>query len=92
MSKPMTASREVVPRWKQLVESAIFTTNFDALARHIQEAQNAVMDHIEDTFQTASDSERQTLINAMNSLRELRRLLQTPDFEIEAHIRKQSDA
>ena len=32
------------------------------------------MDEIEDTFQTACPSERQALINAMNALRELRRV------------------
>ena len=90
MNKPMTASPELVPRWRQLVEAAVLTRDFDALARQIQEAQDAVMDHIEDTFHTASDSERQTLINAMNSLRELRRLLRPTDCDVEAW--KQCDA
>ena len=58
MNKPMTASKEVAPNWRQLVEAAMFATNRDALSLYIQEGQDAVMDHIEDTFQTASDAER----------------------------------
>ena len=92
MNKPLIASAVVAPRWRKLVEQAIFTTNFETLARQIQQAQDAVMDHIEDTFQTASDAERQSLVNAMNSLRELRRLVQTSDFECLEASRNQSDA
>lgn len=60
--------------WKELVEIAIFETDPDDLAQRLQEAQDAVMDEIEDSFQTASPSERLSLINAMNSVRELRRV------------------
>jgi Spy/CpxP family protein refolding chaperone len=58
----------------------------------IQDAQDAIMDQIEDTFQTASQSERESLTNAMNSLRELRRLVQTSESEIEVNVKNFSDA
>jgi hypothetical protein len=50
------------------------------------------MDHIEDSFETASQSERQSMINAMNSLRELRRLVQTPASRMEADVGSFTDA
>jgi hypothetical protein len=40
--------------WKALVEIAIFEVDPDNLSRHTQEAQDAIMDEIEDSFQTAS--------------------------------------
>ena len=60
-----------------LVEAAIFEKNPGNLFRRIEEAQDALMDHIEDSFEGASPEERQSMINAMNSLLELRRLVQT---------------
>jgi len=60
-----------------LIEAAIFEGNPSDLFRRIDEAQDAVMDHIEDSFEGATPAERQSMINAMNSLRELRRLVQT---------------
>ena len=64
--------------WKDLVETAIFSTDPNNLVQTIQDAQDAIMDEIEDSFQTASQSERQALINAMNSMRELRRVSENP--------------
>jgi len=46
------------------------------------------MDEIEDTFQTACASERQTLINAMNALRELRRVSENSGSNSNEKIRK----
>jgi hypothetical protein len=74
-------------RWKRLVEAAIFETNTDDLSRRIQDAQDAIRNQIEASFQTASESERQSLLNAMNSLWELRRLAKMPASEIAANVR-----
>jgi hypothetical protein len=52
--------------WKELVEAAVFETDAP-LSQRIQDAQNAIMDEIEDSFQTTSPTERQSLINAMNT-------------------------
>ena len=92
MNKPGGPLLDSIHNWTHLVEAAIFETNPDNLSRRIQDAQDAVMDHIEDSFETASQSERQAMINAMNSLRELRRLVQTPESRFEAKIRNFTDA
>jgi hypothetical protein len=83
MSKAPNYPSPAPQQWKHLVEAAILETNTDTLSRRIQAAQDAVMDRIEDTFEVATQPERQALINAMNSLRELRRLIEVPasDFE-----------
>jgi hypothetical protein len=75
-----------------MVEAAIFETNADNLSQRIREAQDAIMDEIEDSFETASQSERQSMINAMNSLRQLRRLIQTPGFELGSNVGSFTDA
>jgi hypothetical protein len=78
--------------WKRLVETAIFDTNSHDFSQRIKDAQDAIMDEIEDSFQTASQSERQSLVNAMNSVRELRRILQTPESESAPSARNTIDA
>jgi hypothetical protein len=60
--------------WKNIFEAAFFEKDARKLSQRIQDAQDAVMDHIEDSFQPAGQTERQSLINAMNALRELRRI------------------
>jgi hypothetical protein len=92
MNKPASPAVDVTESWRYLVEAAIFETNPNNLSRRIQDAQDAVMDHIEDSFETASQSERQSMINAINSLRELRRLLQTSGLQIEGKVGTFTDA
>jgi hypothetical protein len=92
MDKPASLPPAATQDWRLLVEAAILETNPDDLSRRIQDAQDAIMDHIEDSFQTATQSERQSMINAMNSLRELRRLFQTPGWKMGARIGELSDA
>lgn len=60
--------------WEDLFEAVVADTDTDDFPARIQEAQDAVMDEIEDSFSTASPSKRQALISAMNALRELRRM------------------
>ncbi len=64
--------------WEEPVEVAILETDPENLSRRIQDAQDGIMDEIEDSFQTASSSERQSLVNAMNAVRELRRVSGNP--------------
>ena len=92
MNKSAGPPRNPEQNWKHLVEAAIFETNADNLFRRIREAQDAIMDEIEDSFETASQSERQSMINAMNSLRQLRRLIQTPGFELGSNAGSFTDA
>jgi hypothetical protein len=77
MSKTAPARRR---NWKDLVEVALFETHPDNLSKRIQDAQDAVMDEIEDSFQNASPSERQALGNAMNAVRELKRVSDNPGW------------
>jgi hypothetical protein len=92
MNKPASPAVDVTEGWRYLVEAAIFEANPNNLSRRIQDAQDAVMDHIEGSFETASQSERQSMINAINSLRELRRLLQTSGLQIEGQVGTFTDA
>lgn len=92
MNKSASLPPAATQDWRLLVEAAILETNPDDLSRRIQDAQDAIMDHIEDSFQTATQSERQSMINAMNSLRELRRLFQTPGWKMGVRIGELSDA
>jgi hypothetical protein len=92
MNKPASLAMDVTESWRYLVEAAIFETNPNNLSRRIQDAQDAVMDRIEDSFETASQSERQSMINAINSLRELRRLLQTSGLQMEGKVGNFTDA
>jgi hypothetical protein len=92
MNKPASPPPDAAQSWRCLVEAAIFEPNPNNLFRRIQYAQDAIMDHIEDSFVTASQSERQSMINAMNSLRELRRLVDTPGLPMEADVRDFTDA
>jgi len=92
MNKSAGPPRNPEQNWRHMVEAAIFETNADNLSQRIREAQDAIMDEIEDSFETASQSERQSMINAMNSLRQLRRLIQTPGFELGSNVGSFTDA
>jgi Spy/CpxP family protein refolding chaperone len=52
----------------------LFETNPDLLLQRIQDAQDAIMDQIEDSCHTASQTEHRELLSARNALRELRRV------------------
>jgi hypothetical protein len=45
---PLTACPQLT--WKELVETVIFETDSDNLPQRIQDAQDAIMDEIEDSF------------------------------------------
>jgi len=78
--------------WRQLVEAAIFETSPEGLSERIQDAQDAIMDRIEHLFPAAGPSERQALTNALNSLRELQRLLSTSGCRFEHEMTPVTDA
>jgi hypothetical protein len=92
MNEPLNSPPIATQNWRHLVEAAIFETDPDSLSQRIQEAQDAVMDDIEESFQTSSQIERQAMINAMNSLLALRRLIQTPQSQIAAKSGDSTDA
>ena len=92
MNKPARPRLDAAQNWRGLVEAALFEMNPNDLSRRIQDAQDTIMDHIEDSFETASQSERQSMINAMNSLRELRRMVPSTRSHSEANSRNLTDA
>jgi len=73
-------------------ERLILQTDSDDWSRHIQEVQDAIMDEIEETFQTAGPLERQSLINAMNAVHELQRIATYPAMRRRERPRKDRDA
>jgi hypothetical protein len=85
---PKTATRN----WKHLVEAVILETGAENFSQRIQDALDAIMDEIEDTFHTASQAERQSLTNALNSVRELRRVGELPKSQVESRARDRSVA
>jgi hypothetical protein len=92
MSTAILALTRCERSWKELVEAGVFETDAPNLSQRIQDAQNAVMDEIEDSFQTASPTERQSLINAMNTVRELRCGSQNAGWKSEDKLSNSSNA
>ena len=76
MSRKLTTSNTMscAEGWRPLFEAALMESDHSALARRLQIAKDAVMDHIEDTFDTASLSERRILLAALRTINELQRL------------------
>jgi hypothetical protein len=64
--------------WRDLLEAVVIETPCNDLSERIQAAQDAVMDEIEIIYPTATESERLQLVNALNALREFRRVCETP--------------
>ena len=54
--------------WKGLFEAALLEGNTLTLSQRLQDAQDAIMDEVEKSFQTASQRDRQSFISALNSL------------------------
>jgi hypothetical protein len=60
--------------WRRVFESALLEQDHDELPKRLRDAKNAVMDRIEDSFDTASLAERKLLLAALNTISELQRL------------------
>ena len=59
--------------WKRLFRKALAENNPILLGVRLRDAKNAIMDRIEDSMRTASQSERRLLLTALNTLVELQR-------------------
>lgn len=59
--------------WQLLFEAALTEHNPLLVAERFQTAKDAIMDRIEDSFETASLSERRLLVAALNTVVELER-------------------
>ena len=64
--------------WQQLFESALQEHEPVMAAERFQNAKDAIMDRIEDCFDTASQSERRLLLAALNTIGELERSAADP--------------
>jgi len=60
--------------WQQLFEAALLEPDPVASAECFQSAKDAIMDRIEDLFDSTSMSERRLLLSALNTIHELERL------------------
>jgi len=65
--------------WRQKFESALLERDNSVLPRRLCDAKHAIVDRIEDSFDTASMAERKLLLAALNTLSELQRLAQSED-------------
>jgi len=76
MSRKLTTSisTSCAEGWRPLFEAALMESDHSVLPRRLQVAKDAVMDEIEDTFDTASPSERRLLLAALHTISELQRL------------------
>jgi hypothetical protein len=69
---------KVTPRrsadgWKKLFGEALMENDPVIFGTRLRDAKNAIMDRIEDSMRTASQSERRLLLTALNTLVELQR-------------------
>jgi hypothetical protein len=60
--------------WKRLFGDALVENDPILLSTRLRDAKNAIMDRIEDSMRTASQSERRLLLTALNTLVELQRV------------------
>jgi hypothetical protein len=74
-------------RWEQLFEAALLEDNPAVIPQRLRDAKDAIMDHIEDSFDTSSLSERQSLLAALNVLGELQRLSGAGDLQRPVSLR-----
>lgn len=67
-------SNQASPRWRILYEAAVLEVDRDKIQLRIAEAERAVMDRIEDLKRSGEESESHALLNALNVLRDLRKM------------------
>jgi hypothetical protein len=54
--------------WKALFEAALLEDKPDLFAQRLRDARDAIVDEIEDSFDTASVTERRLLLAALNTI------------------------
>ncbi len=62
------------PPWRTLYEAAVLEIDLTKLAERIAEAERAIMDRMEDINRSSNGSESHALMNALNVLRDLRKM------------------
>ena len=68
--------------WEQLFKAALLERHPALLEQRLQDAKDAIMDRIEDCFDTATLSERRLLVAAMNSISERQRVSKVDDLRL----------
>lgn len=66
--------------WEKLFECALLETDPVAREQRLQNAKDAIMDRIEDAFDTASGKESPLLLAALNTISELQRVATNDDL------------
>jgi len=69
-----------VSNWEQLFESALQERDTVVREQRLQNAKNAIMDRIEDSFDIASGQESRLLLAALNTISELQRVAKNDDL------------
>jgi len=68
--------------WERLFAAAVREQDPLLVAERFRSAKDAIMDHIEDSFDTASFSERRMLLAALNTIAELERSSTPGDLRV----------
>jgi hypothetical protein len=66
--------------WDRLFECALVECDPVASEQRLQYAKDAIMDRIEDSFDTASGQESRLLLAALNTISELQRVVKDDDL------------
>ena len=69
-----TAINQASPRWRILYEAAVLELDREKLQLRIAEAEREVTSRMQELHQENDDSESAALINALNVLRDLRKM------------------
>jgi hypothetical protein len=78
MSKDDAGRSQHQPMGTVSLLSAVLAGDPNGLSQRIQEAQDEIIDEMEDSVLTASSIKRQQLIDAMNTVLELNRISRNP--------------
>ena len=62
------------PHWRVLYEAAVLEIDVKKLPQRIAQAQSAIMDRVEDLNHCCDGSESEALMDALNVLRDLRKM------------------
>lgn len=71
MDKALNEAANALNDWQQLFEAALLESDPLLVAERFKNAKDAIMDRIEDCFDSASLSERRLLLSALNTISEL---------------------
>jgi hypothetical protein len=75
-----TSSAGSVSNWEQLFECALLERDTVARERRLRNAKDAIMDRIEDSFDSVSSQESRLLLAALNTISELQRVAKDDDL------------